>query len=98
MKERSDGLSKIIGVIPARYGSSRFPGKPLADLCGKPLIVHVYDRSLKSTLLSKLIVATDDERIQSTVRTYGGEVVMTRVDHHSGTDRIAEAVENQDAD
>ncbi len=87
-------MSNVIGVIPARYGSSRFPGKPLANLCGKPLIVRVYDRALKSNLLSKLIVATDDERIQSTVRTYGGEVVMTRMDHRSGTDRIAEAVEN----
>lgn len=91
-------MNKVIGVIPARYGSSRFPGKPLANLCGKPLIVHVYDRALKSNLLSKLIVATDDERIQSSVRTYGGETVMTRIDHQSGTDRIAEAVENLAAD
>lgn len=89
---------KILAVIPARYASSRFPGKPLADLLGKPMIQHTYERAGRARGLTDLIVATDDERIAGAVRCFGGHAVMTSAEHVSGTDRIAEAVENSDAD
>ena len=89
---------KVVGVIPARYGSSRFHGKILADICGKPMIQRVYEQSAKSKLLDKLIVAVDDQRVFECVHKFGGEAVMTRSDHNSGTDRLAEAVEKLDAD
>jgi 3-deoxy-manno-octulosonate cytidylyltransferase (CMP-KDO synthetase) len=79
-----------VGVIPARYQSTRFPGKPLANKTGKYLIQHVYDNVLKAKRLARVIVATDDQRIFDAVRSFGGEVVMTRADHVCGTDRIAE--------
>ena len=82
---------KVVAIIPARYQSNRFPGKPLAEICGKPMIQHVYERALASPLLSRVAVATDDERIAEAVHGFGGEVVMTRDDHVSGTDRLAEA-------
>ncbi len=84
---------KIIGIIPARYASRRFPGKPLVDVNGKPMIRRVYEQALKSSSLAKVIVATDDDRICDTVRDFGGEVVMTGRQHQSGTDRCAEVVE-----
>ncbi len=87
---------KVAGVIPARYGSSRFPGKILADICGKPMIQRVYEQSAKSELIDRLIVAVDDQRVFDIVRKFGGEAVMTRTDHKSGTDRLAEAVEKLD--
>ena len=77
-------------IIPARYASSRFPGKPLADLAGKPMVVHVCERAKKSGAAA-VHVATDDERIAQAVRARGHSVVMTRADHPSGTDRLAEA-------
>lgn len=83
--------TKVVAIIPARYQSNRFRGKPLAVICGKPMIQHVYERAMASPLLSKVAVATDDERIAEAVRGFGGEVVMTRDDHVSGTDRLAEA-------
>lgn len=83
----------IIGVIPARYASTRFPGKPLADIFGKPMIQWVYENSKKSKLLNEIIIATDDKRIFDTVRNFGGKVVHTSKRHKSGTDRICEAVE-----
>ncbi|MCG3137769.1 MAG: 8-amino-3,8-dideoxy-manno-octulosonate cytidylyltransferase [Phycisphaerae bacterium] len=83
---------KTIAVIPARFASSRFPGKPLANQTGKYLIQHVYERVQLAPHLNELIVATDDERISKAVRSFGGKVVMTRAGHPSGTDRIAEAV------
>ena len=83
-------MLEAIGVIPARYRSVRFPGKALADLLGKPLIQHVYQRSRMAGTLSRLVVATDDERIHRVVRDFGGEAVMTSPDHPSGTDRLAE--------
>lgn len=86
----------IIGVIPARYGSTRLPGKSLVTLCGKPLVQWVYERATRAKRLGGLVVATDDERIFNAVRGFGGEAVMTRVDHPSGTDRIAEAVAGRD--
>lgn len=82
---------KTIAIIPARYGSSRFKGKPLAMLAGRPVIQHVYERVLQ--VVEDTWVATDDERIYDTVKAFEGKVVMTRTDHKSGTDRIQEAVE-----
>lgn len=82
---------KVVAIIPARYHSNRFEGKPLALIKGKPMIQHVYERAAQSPLLSRVAVATDDERIADTVRSFGGEVVITRADHVSGTDRLAEA-------
>ncbi len=81
---------KILGMIPARYGSSRFPGKPLALLQGKPLIQRVYEQAQKASALSKLVVATDDQRIFQAVESFGGSVRMTSDQHVSGTDRCAE--------
>lgn len=82
---------KFIGIIPARYASTRFPGKPLALLGGKPVIQHVYEKV--AAVLEAAYVATDDERIYDAVKSFGGQVVMTRTDHKSGTDRIEEAIE-----
>ncbi len=83
--------NKFIAIIPARYASTRFPGKPLAVLGGKPVIQRVYEQV--SSVLSDVWVATDDERIRQAVELFGGRVVMTRTDHKSGTDRIEEAAE-----
>jgi 3-deoxy-manno-octulosonate cytidylyltransferase (CMP-KDO synthetase) len=88
-------MPKIICVIPSRYQSSRFPGKPLADLCGKPMIQHVYERALQADGVSSAIVATDDSRIFAAVERFGGKAVMTSETLRSGTDRIAEAVEGE---
>jgi len=83
---------RVIGVIPARWGSTRFPGKSLVPICGKPLICRVIERVLKARHLDDVIVATDDRRIERAVKETGVRAVMTRPDHPSGTDRIAEAV------
>ena len=82
----------VIGVIPARWGSTRFPGKSLAPICGKPLIQWVIERASQAKTLDRVLVATDDQRIAQTARQCGAEAVLTRADHLSGTDRIAEAV------
>jgi 3-deoxy-manno-octulosonate cytidylyltransferase (CMP-KDO synthetase) len=82
----------IIGILPARWGSTRFPGKPLHLIAGKPLIQHVWERCQGAKLLSQIIVATDDGRIAEAVAAFGGKAVMTSADHPSGTDRLAEAV------
>lgn len=87
---------KVICIIPARYASTRFPGKALADLLGKPMIQHVYERVLKARTLSFAAVATDDERIVAAVEGFGGRAIMTAATHRSGTDRIAEAVSRLD--
>jgi len=81
---------RVLGIIPARYASSRFPGKPLADIDGKPMIWYVYQAAHKA--LDEVVVATDDERIFDAVKGFGGEVVMTSTEHRSGTDRCAEAL------
>ncbi len=81
---------KVLGIIPARYGSSRFPGKPLIDLKGKTMIQRVYEGAKKSTLLSDVIVATDDQRIVDEVKRFGGNVLLTKESHPSGTDRCGE--------
>jgi 3-deoxy-manno-octulosonate cytidylyltransferase (CMP-KDO synthetase) len=83
---------KVVVIIPSRYQSSRFMGKPLADVLGKPMIQHVYERVLQSKSVSLAAVATDDKRIFAAVEKFGGRVIMTSPDHTTGTDRIAEAV------
>jgi 3-deoxy-manno-octulosonate cytidylyltransferase (CMP-KDO synthetase) len=90
--------SSAVAVIPARYESSRFPGKALADLCGKPMIVRVYERVRHARGLDAVIVATDDERIADAVTRHGGDVRMTRADHRTGTDRIAEVARHLSCD
>ncbi len=80
---------QYIGIIPARYASSRFPGKPLAEICGKPMVQRVYEQACK--VLDTVIVATDDERIYDCVKAFGGRVYMTSSEHRCGTDRICEA-------
>lgn len=82
---------KIIGIIPARYRSSRFPGKPLTLICGKPMVWWVYQQCKKVSLLDRVYVATDDERIERVCKEYGMEVIMTSPDHPTGSDRVAEA-------
>ncbi len=76
---------KILGIIPARFASSRFPGKPLADIAGKSMIQRVYEQCLKSSSLDKVIVATDDQRILEHVKSFGGDAIMTSENHPSGT-------------
>src|SRR5262245_62809664 len=88
----------IVAVIPARFASTRFPGKPLADIDGRPMIEHVYQRAKLAKTVSRVIVATDDLRIAKAVAEFGGEVKMTRVDHASGTDRLAEVIAKLDCD
>ena len=83
----------ILGVIPARWASSRFPGKPLHVIAGKPLVQHVWERCEEASALGGTIVATDDERIRQCVEGFGGRVCMTSPDHQSGTDRVAEAAD-----
>lgn len=87
---------KILGVIPARYASSRFPGKPLALIGGVSMVERVYCQALKATSLTTVVVATDDERIAAAVRAFGGHCVMTQPDHPSGTDRCAEALQRME--
>ncbi|MBL1281134.1 MAG: 3-deoxy-manno-octulosonate cytidylyltransferase [Fluviicola sp.] len=89
---------KIIGIIPARFESSRFPGKPLIDLKGKSMIQRVYEGASKSTLISEVIVATDDQRIFKEVQSFGGQVMMTDANHSTGTDRCGEVAKNTEAD
>jgi 3-deoxy-manno-octulosonate cytidylyltransferase (CMP-KDO synthetase) len=84
---------QILGIIPARYASTRFPGKPLVDIAGKSMIQRVYEQAKKCTQLSEVIVATDDDRIFEHVHDFGGKAVMTSSTHQSGTDRCAEAAE-----
>jgi 3-deoxy-manno-octulosonate cytidylyltransferase (CMP-KDO synthetase) len=91
-------MAKVIGVIPARYSSTRFPGKPLVDILGKPMIQWVYENAMGSKLLDFLIVATDDERIYNVVKSFGGNVIMTPSDIQTGTDRVAYVLNEFDAD
>jgi 3-deoxy-manno-octulosonate cytidylyltransferase (CMP-KDO synthetase) len=81
--------ARVVAIIPARYGSQRLPAKPLADICGKPMVQHVYERAAKARLVTAVLVATDDERIASVVRGFGGNAVMTPESLQTGTDRIA---------
>jgi len=86
-----------LGIIPARFASSRFPGKALASLAGRPMVRHVYERAQMSRYLTDVLVATDDDRIASAVRAFGGRVRMTSADHPSGTDRLAEIAHSEPA-
>ena len=83
-------INKVLAVIPARYGSTRLPGKVLADLAGKPLVWHVYDRASQASLVDEALVATDDQRVVDALRPLGVRVMLTRADHATGTDRLAE--------
>jgi 3-deoxy-manno-octulosonate cytidylyltransferase (CMP-KDO synthetase) len=86
-------MIQAVAIIPSRYGSTRFPGKPLAPIAGKPMIRHVYERACNCQCLRKVYIATDDPAIASVVERFGGEALMTRSSHRSGTDRICEAAE-----
>jgi 3-deoxy-manno-octulosonate cytidylyltransferase (CMP-KDO synthetase) len=83
---------RAVGVIPARYGSTRFSGKVLADICGKPMIQHVWERAKRASLLDELIIACDEERLFTVARNFGANCVMTAKSHPSGSDRITEVV------
>jgi 3-deoxy-manno-octulosonate cytidylyltransferase (CMP-KDO synthetase) len=89
---------RITALIPARYASTRFEGKALADIMGKPMVQHVYERTAKAGLVSEVIVATDDERIAAVVRAFGGRVEMTLKSHETGTDRLAEVAARINSD
>jgi len=90
--------AKVLAVIPARYASSRFPGKIIAPVAGKPVVYLTYLRAIQAKLISEALIAADDERVVEALRPYDVRVVMTRNDHPSGTDRIAEVAANSDAD
>lgn len=85
--------TRAVGIIPVRYESTRFPGKVLADIGGKPMIQHVWEKAEQALLLDALIVAADDQRVIDAVRSFGGQAVLTSPDHPSGTDRMNEAVQ-----
>ena len=87
---------KVIGIIPSRYESTRFPGKPLIDLAGKTMIQRVYEGVSRAQLIDRVIVATDDQRIFSEVESFGGEVMMTSTQHQTGTDRCIEIINEVD--
>jgi 3-deoxy-manno-octulosonate cytidylyltransferase (CMP-KDO synthetase) len=88
----------VVAIIPARYASTRLPGKPLLEIAGKPMILHVVERALAAPSVGRVLVATDDARVLEAVRGAGREAVLTRADHRSGSDRLAEAAERVDAD
>jgi 3-deoxy-manno-octulosonate cytidylyltransferase (CMP-KDO synthetase) len=89
---------EVVIVIPARFGSTRLPGKPLVSLAGKPMIQRVYERAKMATLANRVIVATDDERIVKAVESFGGAARMTRPDHRTGTERVAEVAAHEKGD
>src|SRR5260370_3236633 len=88
----------VVVVIPARYGSTRMPGKPLVQLAGQPMIQRVYARAKLAQTVNRVIVATDDERIVKAVEAFGGEARMTRPDHRTGTERVAEVAAHEAGD
>src|SRR5271167_3931223 len=88
----------VVIVIPARYGSTRLPGKPLVSIAGKPMIQRVFERAKMAERASRVIVATDDERIVKAVESFGGEARMTRSDHRTGTERVAEVAAHTEGD
>ncbi len=89
---------KISAIIPARYASTRFEGKALADIMGRPMVQHVYERTARAKHVSEVIVATDDERIAAAVRAFGGRAEMTSRSHETGTDRLAEVAARLDSE
>lgn len=98
MAPSSQPKAQVLVVIPARHGSTRFPGKALAPIAGKPMIEHVVKRVREARLVSSVLVATDDERIKKAVEGFGGEALITRTDHRTGTDRVAEVAVHRQAD
>src|ERR1700740_288982 len=92
------GSEKVVVVIPARYGSTRLPGKPLVNLAGQPMIQRVYERAKSAKSVDEVIVATDDNRIIDAVKAFGGEARMTRPDHRTGTERVAEVAGHESGD
>src|SRR5262245_38893531 len=96
IRDPSQNHKHTVAVIPARYASSRFPGKALADIAGRPMIEHVYRRAASARHVDAVLVATDDPRIADVVTTFGGDVRLTRADHISGTDRLAEVASSLD--
>src|SRR6266849_3413313 len=92
------GSVKVVVVIPARYGSTRLPGKPLVLLAGRPMIQRVYERAKLAARVDRVIVATDDERIVKAVEGFGGEARMTRSDHRTGTERVAEVAAHEEGE
>jgi 3-deoxy-manno-octulosonate cytidylyltransferase (CMP-KDO synthetase) len=90
--------TKVLAVIPARHASTRFPGKPLASIAGRPMIQHVVDRVREAERVSRIVVATEDERIKKAVESFGGEAILTRPDHRTGTDRVAEVATHIEAE
>lgn len=93
MDTQTDSNNFVLGIIPARWASTRFPGKPLHLIAGKPLVQHVWERCQECSNLDSIIVATDDERIAEACRSFGAKVAMTAINHPTGTDRIAEAAQ-----
>src|SRR2546430_15500740 len=91
-------LAKVVVVIPARFGSTRLPGKPLVSLAGKPMIQRVYERAKLAERADRVIVATDDQRIVKAVEGFGGEARMTRTAHRTGTERVAEVAAREGGD
>jgi hypothetical protein len=89
---------KLIAMIPARYGATRFPAKLMQDLCGKPVIVHTYERVADTRLFDEVYVVTDDDRIEKAIREVGGKVICSKKEHNSGSDRLAEASRDLDVD
>jgi 3-deoxy-manno-octulosonate cytidylyltransferase (CMP-KDO synthetase) len=92
------GSEKVVVVIPARYGSTRLPGKPLVSLAGQPMIQRVYERAKAAEMVHEVIVATDDDRIMDAVKAFGGQARMTRPDHRTGTERVAEVAAHVEGD
>lgn len=90
--------ARVVAIVPARFASTRLPGKPLALIAGKPMVQHVYERACAARGVERALVATDDDRIAAAVRAFGGEVALTRREHPSGTDRVAEVAAGLDAD
>jgi 3-deoxy-manno-octulosonate cytidylyltransferase (CMP-KDO synthetase) len=90
--------SRVVAIIPARYASTRLPGKPLLEIAGRPMILHVVERALKATVINRVIVATDDERVLRAVTDAGAEAVLTSPEHRTGTDRLAEVAASLDAE
>jgi 3-deoxy-manno-octulosonate cytidylyltransferase (CMP-KDO synthetase) len=91
-------ISQVLAVIPARHASTRFPGKPLATIAGRPMIQHVFERVRQAQKVSRVIVATEDDRIKKAVEAFGGEAIITRPDHRTGTDRVAEVATHIEAE
>src|SRR5271156_5131635 len=94
----SSGTKTVLAVVPARHASVRFPGKPLAQIAGKSMIQHVVERLRDAATISRIVVATDDERIKDAVASFGEEAILTRADHRTGTDRVAEVAAHVPAD